>query len=204
MRRVDAHKAFSVTTPLLTTSDGRKMGKTEKGAVWLDARKTSPFDFFQYWRNVEDASVRKCLLYLTEIPVEEIDALVAVQGAQINEAKIRLAFELTALVHGRFEATRAKEAAQELFAKGGSTGNEPEILIEANAIAGSVLFVDLLVLAQIVPSKTEARRLIQQGGLSLDGEKVSSIQAEVLRDILSRPSGCLIQKGRKNFYRVRI
>ena len=203
VRRVRQKKAFCITTPLLTTSDGRKMGKTEKGAVWLDANKTSTFDFFQYWRNVEDQSVRKCFLYLTDLPVEEVNELCNVDGAAINQAKVRLAYEITKIVHGDASAEKAREAAAKLFEKGGSSGNEPLVLLDSGEYGESKGVLDLMVLAKIVPTKSEARRLIQQGGLSIGGKKVENVKEEISRSLIAEGEGCLVQKGRKSFYRLR-
>jgi tyrosyl-tRNA synthetase len=203
VRRINRKRAFCITTPLLTTSDGRKMGKTEQGALWLDAAKTSPFDFFQYWRNVEDQAIRKCFLFLTDLSIDEIDAITSVSGAEINEAKVRLAFEIASLVHGIEEAAKAKAAAAALFGGGGSSGQEPAIFLDAKDCGESIEVLDLLVAAGVCGTKGEARRLIQQGGLSLDGKKVENMKHRVERHEIAGSDGLLIQKGRKHFYRLR-
>jgi tyrosyl-tRNA synthetase len=199
-----AAKAFCVTTPLLTTADGKKMGKTEKGAVWLDPHLTSPYEYFQFWRNVDDAVVERCLMFFTEMPEAEVKSLAAMTGAAINDAKVVLAYEATKMLHGEAEAAKAREAAKALFAGGAGGGADaPEVTITNEQYgAGNVL--DVLVAAGVAPSKAEGRRLVQQGGLVLDGEKVEDIAYIVPKTRLEGPEGCLVKKGKKHYYRLRI
>ena len=204
VRRVRQEKAFCITTQLLTTAEGKKMGKTEKGAVWLDAEKTSPFDFFQYWRNTEDASVRKCFLYLTDVPVTEVNDLCSKGGAAINEAKVRLAYEITRIVHGEEEAEKAKETAKTLFSKGGSSGGEPEVLLDSADLKDATPILELLTLAKVTPTRSEARRLVDQGGLRLNEEKVTDPKHAVEKSLLESSEGLLVQKGKKHFYRLKL
>lgn len=204
VRRFEGAKAFCLTTPLLTTADGRKMGKTEKGAVWLDPAQTSPYEYFQFWRNVEDANVKRCLAFFTEMPMAEVERLAAYEGAKINEAKVVLAYEVTKLLHGEEEAAKARATATELFAQGGaSSGNEPELTISAATFGDGMNVLDFLVECQAAPSKGEARRLVQQGGLALNGEKVEDIGYRVLKDVFKGAEGCLLRKGKKHYYRIR-
>lgn len=212
VRRLEGGQAFCLTTPLLTTSDGRKMGKTEKGAVWLDPALTSPYDYFQYWRNVEDASVAKCLAFMTELPMAEVRRLAALPGAAINEAKITLAFEATKLAHGEVEAAKAKAAAAELFGAAASErqlADAPVLTVDAAMFGEAqdiqdINVVDLLVACAMVPSKAEARRLITQGGLAVNGEKVDDISQRVSIFELRQPQGCLFKKGKKHYYCVKL
>ncbi|MEZ4742057.1 MAG: tyrosine--tRNA ligase [Bdellovibrionota bacterium] len=206
VRRVTTEKSFCLTFPLLTTSDGRKMGKTESGAVWLDPNKTAPFDFFQYWRNVEDNSVKKLLMYLTELDMDEIEDLSSREGKELNESKVRLAFEITKLVHGEEEADKAKITAAQLFSGGsrGGTGNEPEVFISKSNFNDSMNILDLLMESKILSSKAEGRRLIQQGGLTLNGKKIDDVKYMVSREEVFLKDGCLIRKGKKHYYRLRI
>lgn len=201
VRRVTSGKAFCVTVPLLTKADGTKMGKTEGGAIWLDPAKTPPFDFFQYWRNVEDASVKKCLNMLTDVEPAEVAELSSLEGAKINEAKIRLAYEVTALVHGEQEAKKAKEAAGSLYSAGGGASLDvPEVEIE---MLGDLQVPDFLVLSGIAPSKKEARRLVEGGGIQLGESKVLDVKALVSPGQVENETGLLVKKGKKNFYLVR-
>ncbi len=205
VRRLAGGKAFCLTTPLLTTSDGRKMGKTEKGAVWLDGTLTSPYDYFQYWRNVEDSVVSNCLAYFTELPMAEVNRLASLSGAGINEAKKVLAYEATRMLHGQEAADQAALAAQKLFAGGaGAGGNEPEVFVGAADIHGGIGVLDLLVKTKIVPSKAEARRLVEQGGLAINGEKVDDIHVKITDSDFKGDSGCLVKKGKKHYFRLRL
>jgi tyrosyl-tRNA synthetase len=205
VRRLAGGKAFCLTTPLLTTSDGKKMGKTEKGAVWLDGTLTSPYEYFQYWRNVEDSVVGNSLAYFTELPMTEVNRLAALTGAGINEAKKVLAFEATRLLHGKEAAEQAAAAAQKLFSGGdGAGGNEPEVLLAASEFGDGMGVLDLLVKAKVVPSKAEARRLVEQGGLAINGEKVDDIYGKIVRSDFKDESGCLIKKGKKHYFRLRL
>ena len=195
----DAH---AMTITLLLNSEGKKMGKTASGAVWLDPNKTSPYDFYQYWRNVGDADVLKCLRMLTFLPLEQIDEMDKWEGAQLNTAKEILAFELTQLVHGTEEAQKAQDAAKALFSTGGDKSNMPTTQLSAGDLTdGQITVVDLLVKCGLTPSKGEARRLIQQGGLELNGAKVTDTAAVVAASALEG-EGATIKKGKKVFHRA--
>ena len=199
IRRKEAKPAFGLTFTLLTTSDGRKMGKTEKGALWLDPEKTSPYDFYQYWRNVDDADVAKCLALLTFLPMEEVRRLASLKDQEINMAKKVLAFEVTQLVHGQEEAEKAKQAAEALFGGAGALDNAPTVTISREIIGGKL--VDILTIAGIFASKGEARRLIQGGGLYVKDEKVVDPDALLILDQFESDS-LLIRKGKKSFHRL--
>ena len=189
----DAH---AMTITLLTDSQGRKMGKTAGNAVWLDPNKTSPFEFYQYWRNVDDADVLKCIRMLTFIPIEEIKQMESWEGNRLNEAKEILAFELTKLVHGEEEAAKAQADARSLFVSGGA--NAPEARITADDLTdGTIDIVTLLVKTGLCPSKSDARRAVEQGGVSADGEKITDIKASF--DEAALKAGVLIKRGKKNF-----
>ncbi len=189
----DAH---AMTITLLTDSQGRKMGKTAGNAVWLDPNKTSPFEFYQYWRNVDDADVLKCIRMLTFIPIEEIKQMESWEGSRLNEAKEILAFELTKLVHGEEEAAKAQADARSLFVSGGA--NAPEARISADDLTdGTIDIVTLLVKTGLCPSKSDARRAVEQGGVSADGEKITDIKASF--DEAALKEGVLIKRGKKNF-----
>lgn len=189
----DAH---AMTITLLTDSQGRKMGKTAGNAVWLDPNKTSPFEFYQYWRNVDDADVLKCIRMLTFIPIEEIKQMESWEGSRLNEAKEILAFELTKLVHGEEEAAKAQADARSLFVSGGA--NAPEARITADDLTdGTIDIVTLLVKTGLCPSKSDARRAVEQGGVSADGEKITDIKAAF--DEAALKAGVLIKRGKKNF-----
>ncbi|MCH5350169.1 MAG: tyrosine--tRNA ligase, partial [Oscillospiraceae bacterium] len=191
----DAH---AMTITLLLNSEGKKMGKTEKGAVWLDPEKTSPFDFYQYWRNVADADVMKCIRMLTFLPIEEIEAMSGWEGSQLNKAKEILAFELTKLVHGEEEANKAQEGAKALFGGGGNTENMPSTEIPAAEIpADGINILDLLMKTGLVPSKSEGRRLVQQGGIAVDDNKITDPNGLVKID-----SEVIIKKGKKVFHKA--
>ena len=198
IRRKLGKDAYAMTINLLLNSEGKKMGKTQSGAVWLDPNKTSPFDFYQYWRNVADADVLKCIRMLTFIPVEEIDAMDGWEGAQLNRAKEILAYDLTALVHGEEEARRAKETSVSLFTGAMDDDNMPFTEVgEEKLVQGSINIMDLLVLCRLAASKSEARRLITQGGIQVSQKRVESIDFTVTRNMLM--DGIIIQKGKKVF-----
>ncbi|OUN07989.1 tyrosine--tRNA ligase [Flavonifractor sp. An92] len=202
IRRKLGKDAHAMTITLLLNSEGKKMGKTQSGAVWLDPNKTSPYDFYQYWRNVGDADVLKCLRMLTFLPLEQIDEMDKWEGAQLNTAKEILAFELTQLVHGTEEAKKAQDAARALFSTGGDRSNMPSTTLAAEDLTdGTIGILDLMLKCGLVPSKKEARRLIEQGGVSLDGEKVTSVEQTVSADALSG-EGVTIKKGKKVFHRA--
>lgn len=200
IRRKESKSAYGMTFTLLTNSEGKKMGKTESGALWLDPEKTSPYEFYQYWRNVADADVEKCLRLITFLPMDEVRRLSSLEGAEINEAKKVLAFEVTKLIHGEEEAQKAKIAAEALF--GGNAkdlGNMPTSYIDKNDLNN--LLVDLLVKCEIFPSKSEARRLIKQGGLYLNDEKVTDMNLVVTEEHVTE-DGIMIRRGKKNFNRI--
>ena len=202
IRRKLGKDAHAMTITLLLTSEGKKMGKTQAGAVWLDPEKTSPYDFYQYWRNVDDADVLKCLRMLTDLPLEQIDEMDKWEGAQLNQAKEILAFELTKLVHSEEEARKAQDAARALFSQGGDRSNMPTTTLAAGDLTdGAVGVLDLMLKCGLVPSKKEARRLIEQGGVELDGVKVTDVAASVTAEQLSG-EGVTIKKGKKVFHRA--
>ena len=191
-----------MTITLLLNSEGKKMGKTEKGAVWLDPNKTPPYDFYQYWRNIEDADVLKCIRMLTFLPLEQIDEMDKWEGAQLNTAKEILAYELTKLVHGEEEAHKAQETARGLFSGAGSTANMPSTtLTEADFTDGSIDVMTLLVKCGLCPSRGEARRLIQQGGIAVDGEKIAAIDVTIPAEKFDG-EGVVIKKGKKVYHRA--
>ena len=200
IRRKLGKDAHAMTITLLLNSEGKKMGKTASGAVWLDPNKTSPFDFYQYWRNVGDDDVLKCIRMLTFLPLEEIDEMDKWEGAQLNKAKEILAYELTKLVHGEEEAAKAQEAARALFSAGNSA-NMPTATITADDFTdGNIDILTLLVKTGLVPSKSEARRAVEQGGVSVDGEKVTDIKALYAADAFA--DGAVVKRGKKNFMKV--
>ena len=199
IRRKEGKPAFGLTFTLLTTSDGRKMGKTEKGALWLDPEKTSPYDFYQYWRNVDDADVAKCLALLTFLPMDEVRRLGALKDQEINTAKKVLAYEVTQLVHGKEEADNAQQAAEALFGGTGALDNAPTVTISREMIGTKL--VDVLAGAGVFASKGEGRRLIQGGGLYVGEAKVTDPDF-LLTDDLFDGAGLLIRKGKKSYHRI--
>ncbi len=202
IRRKLGKDAHAMTITLLLNSEGKKMGKTAKGAVWLDPNKTSPYEFYQYWRNVGDGDVLKCLRMLTFLPLEQIDEMDKWEGSQLNTAKEILAFELTKLVHGEEEAIKAKEAAKALFVGGGDMSNVPATQFTADDLTdGAVSILDLMVKCKLAPSKKEARRLVEQGGVEVNGEKVAAAAASYTSDDLSG-DGLMVKKGKKVYHRV--
>jgi len=191
-----------MTITLLLNSEGKKMGKTASGAVWLDPNKTSPFEFFQYWRNVDDADVLKCIRMLTFLPLEEIEKMDKWEGAQLNEAKAILAYELTALVHGKEEAEKAKAASLALFAGGGNTADMPTTELTNDDLGGAQIgIIPLLVKCGLCASNGEARRLIQQGGIVVNDQKVTTIDASFGLEQFTG-EGLVIRKGKKVFHRA--
>ena len=201
IRRKLGKDAHAMTITLLLNSEGKKMGKTASGAVWLDPNKTSPFEFYQYWRNVDDSDVLKCIRMLTFLPLEEIDKMESWEGAQLNEAKEILAFELTKLVHGEEEAAKAKESARALFSSG-NAAEMPTVELSAEDLEdGSIGILNMLTKSGMVPSNSEARRAVQQGGVAVDGEKITDIHATVTEAQLSG-DGLVLKKGKKNFRRM--
>ncbi|MDF2595937.1 MAG: tyrosine--tRNA ligase [Clostridia bacterium] len=201
VRRLHGDTSFGMTFSLLTTSEGKKMGKTEKGALWLDPEKTSPYEFYQYWRNTADADVKKCLALLTFLPMEEVEALGALQGADINKAKEKLAFEITKIVHGEEEAVKADTAAKALFMGGASGGSIPTTQLSADELTANLDIITLLEKAKLVPSRSEARRLITQNGIKIDGIPVTD-PALILTIDHFKDNSLMIQKGKKVFHRI--
>lgn len=199
IRRKENKPAFAMTCTLLTNSEGKKMGKTENGALWLDKNRTSPYDFYQYWRNVDDADVEKCLALLTFLPMDEVRRLGALKDAQINEAKKVLAFEVTKLIHGEEEALKVKSAAEALFSTGGDMSNVPTAAISESMIGSPLL--DVLYAAKVISSKGEGRRLIQQGGLTINSEKVTEINIVVTKEHFADGS-MLVKRGKKSFNKI--
>ena len=203
IRRKLGKDAYAMTQVLLLNSEGKKMGKTEKGAVWLDAEKTSPFEFFQYWRNIPDADVLKCIRMLTFLPIEEIRAMDNWEGSQLNEAKEILAWELTNLVHGREEADKAKEASHALFAGGGNSENMPTTILNAEDFTdGAVDILTLLVKASLASSRGDARRNVEQGGVSVNGEKITDIKHTFTKDDFD--GDFVLKKGKKSFMKYTV
>ena len=201
IRRKLGKDAHAMTITLLLNSEGKKMGKTASGAVWLDPNKTSPYDFYQYWRNIEDADVLKCIRMLTFLPLEQIDEMDKWEGAQLNTAKEILAFELTKLVHGEEEANKAQAAAKALFAQGGVSENMPTTEFTAEELGEGIAILDLMVKTKLAPSKGEARRLVQQGGVMVNDEKVTAFDRTfTVADI--QAGDFIIKKGKKTFHRV--
>ena len=202
IRRKLGKDAYAMTITLLLNSEGKKMGKTQSGAVWLDPNKTSPFDFYQYWRNVADADVMKCIRMLTFLPLEEIDAMADWEGSQLNQAKEILAYELTKLVHGEEEAEKAQKAAKALFVQGGASADMPEcVLADEDFTDGSIDILSLLVKAVLAASRSEARRNVTQGGVTLDGEKVTDIKAAyTANDFMG--DGKVLKRGKKKFKKI--
>ena len=204
IRRKLGKDAYAMTITLLMNSEGKKMGKTASGAVWLDPQKTSPYEFYQYWRNVGDADVLKCIRMLTFLPLEEIDKMDAWEGAQLNTAKEILAYELTKLVHGEEEATRAQAAAKALFVGGGDMSNVPATTLTQDDLTdGTIGVLDLMVKCKLAPSKKEARRLVEQGGVEVNGEKVAAPTVSYTAADLTG-EGLLIKKGKKVYHRAQM
>ena len=202
IRRKLGKDAYAMTINLLLNSEGKKMGKTQSGAVWLDPEKTSPFDFFQYWRNVADSDVLKCIRMLTFLPLEEIDAMESWEGAQLNQAKEILAFELTKLVHGEEEAAKAREASHALFAGGGDSAHMPTVeLSSADFADGDMDILSLLVKTELAPSRSDARRAVEQGGVSVADEKVTDIKTAYNADSFGA-DGLVVKRGKKKFVKV--
>ena len=203
IRRKLGKDAQAMTITLLLNSEGKKMGKTASGAVWLDPNKTTPYDFYQYWRNVGDQDVLKCIRMLTFLPLEQIDEMDKWEGSQLNRAKEILAYELTALVHGEEEAKKAEESAKALFGAGGNNANMPtSTLTDADFENGNINVLSLLVATGLCPSRGEARRLVQQGGVTIDDVKVASIDESLARERFEG-EGVIVRKGKKVFHRVK-
>ncbi len=201
IRRAENAPAHALTFRLLTTSAGKKMGKTESGAVWLDAEKTSPYDFYQYWRNVDDADIKNCLCLLTFLPMEEINALTNAKGAELNRAKEVLAFEVTSLIHGKEEAKKAQDAAKALFGSGGNMGNLPTSQINQAQLNEDMDILALLSHCGLISSKSEGRRLVIDGGIYLNNQRVESIDYRIsLKDFSENKA--LIRKGKKTYHQI--
>ena len=204
IRRKLGKDAQAMTITLLLNSEGKKMGKTASGAVWLDPNKTTPYDFYQYWRNVGDQDVLKCIRMLTFLPLEQIDEMDKWEGSQLNRAKEILAYELTALVHGEEEAKKAEESAKALFGAGGNNANMPtSTLTDADFENGNINVLSMLVATGLCPSRGEARRLVQQGGVTIDDVKVASIDESLVRERFEG-EGVIVRKGKKVFHRVKV
>ena len=201
IRRKLGKDAHAMTITLLLNSEGKKMGKTQSGAVWLDPNKTSPFDFYQYWRNVADADVLKCLRMLTFLPLEQIDEMDKWEGSQLNQAKEILAYELTALVHGEEEAKKAQEGARALFSSGNAANMPTVEVAEADLTDDGMDIISLLMKAGLVPSRSEGRRAVEQGGVSVNGEKVADFKAVIGKDQL-QGDGIVLKRGKKKFCKV--
>lgn len=200
IRRKLGKNAYAMTINLLLNSEGKKMGKTQSGAVWLDPDKTSPFDFYQYWRNVSDDDVLKCIRMLTFLPLEEIDKMDAWEGAQLNTAKEILAFELTNMIHGEEEARKAQDAARALFSSGNAADMPAVTLTDDDFTEGAIDILGLLVKSSLTSSRSEARRAVEQGGVSVDGEKVTDIKTVYPADTFTK--GVVLKKGKKNFRKI--
>ncbi len=203
IRRVESEPAFGMTFTLLTTSEGKKMGKTQSGAIWLDPEKTSPYDFYQYWRNIDDADVENCLALLTFLPMDEVRSLGALEGAEINKAKETLAYEVTKIVHGEEEASKAVEAAKALFGKGALTDSIPFTEISKTDFSEGMQILALLEKVGLVSSRSEGRRLVQQGGLSVNDVKVGDMQLTITEEDFTDGT-LMLRKGKKVYHQVRL
>lgn len=201
IRRKLGKDAHAMTITLLLNSEGKKMGKTQSGAVWLDPEKTSPYDFYQYWRNVGDADVMKCIRMLTFLPLEEIDAMESWEGSQLNKAKEILAYELTSLVHGEEEAKKAEAAAKAVFSQGNAANMPSYVLKDSDLTDGSIDILGLLVASGLASTRSEARRNVTQGGVAIDGEKVTDVKASYTKDDFAN-DGHVLKRGKKKFIKV--
>ena len=204
IRRKLGKDAYAMTITLLLNSEGKKMGKTLSGAVWLDPKKTSPYDFYQYWRNVADADVLKCLRMLTFLPLEQIDEMDKWEGSQLNKAKEILAYELTALVHGEEEAKKADTAAKSLFAGGAKGGSVPTTEITKDELGEGLQIIEVLEKCKLIPSRGEGRRLVQQGGVRVNEEKVTDIGTVITAEMCDEDGIIMIQKGKKTFHQLKV
>ena len=202
IRRHSGGEAYGLTFTLLTTSEGKKMGKTQGGAVWLDPKKTTPYEFYQYWRNTRDDDVVKCLKMLTFVPLEQIYEYEKLEGSQLNTAKERLAYELTLMVHGEEEAEKCMATARSLFSVNQESQDMPAtVLADEDFANGSIGILDILAISKLAPSKSEARRLIQQGGVFVCGEKVDSVDFVLEREFIKQ-NQVVIKKGKKTFHKI--
>jgi tyrosyl-tRNA synthetase len=203
IRRKQSDSAFGMTFSLLTNSEGNKMGKTEKGALWLDSDKTSPYDFYQYWRNVDDADVKKCLSLLTFIPMDEVDRLGALEGSDINMAKEILAYEITRQIHGEIEAEKAQEAARALFSQGTDSDNMPSTVMDKSLLDDNPTIIDILRITGLITTNSEGRRLIQQGGIMLNNEKIQDFDRSIsIEDFADNK--LIVKKGKKIYHKVNL
>jgi len=203
IRRKLQKDAYAMTITLLLNSEGKKMGKTQKGAVWLDPNKTTPFEFYQYWRNVSDADVLKCIRMLTFLPMEQIEEMNVWEGAELNRAKEILAYELTALVHGNDEAGKAQEAAKALFSKGIAADMPETVLSTDNFVDGKIDICSLLAASGLVTSKSEGRRAVEQGGVAIGDDKITDVKASFEPEFFSG-EGIVLRRGKKNFRKITI
>lgn len=203
IRRKEQKPAFGLTFKLLTTSDGKKMGKTQKGAVWLDPNRTSPYEFYQYWRNIEDVKVEECLGLLTFLPMYEVRRLGALEGAEINKAKEVLAYEITKIVHGEEEAKKAQDAAKALFVSGGVAGSVPTYTYPKDTLDTGVDIVSILVDTKLAPTRSEARRLVKQGGVTVNDVKVPSFDSVYGSKDFNESGAFMVKKGKKGFYQIK-
>lgn len=203
IRRKEQKPAYGLTFKLLTTSDGKKMGKTQKGAVWLDPNRTSPYEFYQYWRNIEDVKVEECLGLLTFLPMDEVRRLGALEGAEINKAKEVLAYEITKIVHGEEEAKKAQEAAKALFVSGGVAGSVPTYTYPKETLDAGVDIVSILVDTKLAPTRSEARRLVKQGGVTVNDVKVPSFDSVYGSKDFNDSEAFMVKKGKKGFYQIK-
>lgn len=201
IRRKDGKQAYGMTFTLLTTSEGKKMGKTEKGALWLDPEKVSPYEFYQYWRNVDDADVIRLLKLVTFLPLEEIAEYEKCEGAELNKAKCLLAYEVTKMVHGEEEAKKANDAAMAIFS-GGNAADMPLETVDASIINAGINVLDLLVQVGLIPSKAEGRRLIQQNGLTVNNEKISDVSTIIDNTYFENENEMIVKKGKKKFLKI--
>lgn len=203
IRRKEKKDAYGLTLTLLTRSDGVKMGKTMAGAVWLDPEKTSPYDFYQYWRNIEDVKVEECLSLLTFLPMDEVRRLGALEGAEINKAKEVLAYEVTKIVHGEEEAKKAQTAAKAMFVSGGANEDAPTFEYEADKLAEGIDILTMLVDSKLCTTRSDARRMVQQGGVSVNGKKVDAIDATFGKADFDDKDRILLKKGKKKFCQIK-
>ncbi len=201
IRRKLGKDAYAMTITLLLNSEGKKMGKTQKGAVWLDPDKTTPFEFYQYWRNVTDADVLKCIRMLTFLPLEQIDEMDGWEGSQLNQAKEILAFELTKMIHGEDEAVKAQEGARALFSAGNAADMPTTVLKDEDFENGEIDIISMLCKAELVPSRSEGRRAVEQGGVAVDGEKVEDFKAVFTKESFAG-NGVVVKRGKKNFRKI--
>jgi tyrosyl-tRNA synthetase len=204
IRRVEGESAYGLTITLLTTSEGTKMGKTQSGALWLDPEKVSPYDFYQYWRNVDDRDVEKCLSLLTFLPMDEVRRLGALEGAQINKAKEVLAFELTKMIHNEEEAKKAQNAARALFQKGSDMSSVPQTELDSKEIENGIDLLELLMTTGLTSSKSEGRRLIQQGGIYVADKRVDDIDLQISMSDFDDDKSLLLRKGKKVYHMVKL